>query len=142
MEILFVASGYCFCLVLGFLWCCIATGADSPELIGRQESLGGVFPPEGTAYPPFGIPFEYVHFVSFWWNYYMGSSALRENDRKFHDFLTFDNNSWNYLYRFSKPTSINVPLFPLMRHYHQHFIWQQVFMVLRYNRYVISNCLF
>ena len=32
-------------------------GKDSAELIGRQESLGGVFPPEDIELiPPFGIP--------------------------------------------------------------------------------------
>ncbi len=32
-------------------------GADSPELIGRQESMAGVFPPEEIELiPPFGVP--------------------------------------------------------------------------------------
>ena len=51
-------------------------GKDSAELIGRQESLGGVFPPEDIELiPPFGIPLlKHFHFISIWRYCYMGTS--------------------------------------------------------------------
>ncbi|MEE2694956.1 MAG: cytochrome c oxidase subunit 3 [Pseudomonadota bacterium] len=64
-------------------------GAESPELIGRQEALGGVFPPEEIELiPAFGIPLLNTFILlasggTCTWAHH----ALRNNDRK--NFLLF-----------------------------------------------------